>query len=185
MVADLRAGAGRVGAVGVGPAWQGQARQPGDVGHVHMGPGGERMSGWQDHNLALRAEFFGVESGRRVERLVQQRDVGPALAQESFLLGRPAQDDVDGDRAGFGGVRDEQFRQQFAGRAGFRDQDQAGTAGRGKGGAAGPALGGGDRVEGRPALDQQHRAGLGQRDGAAGPVQQYCPEPAFELLDRP
>jgi hypothetical protein len=53
------------------------------------------------------------------------------------------------------------------------------------GGAAGPALSSGDRLQSRPALGQQHRAGLGQRDGAAGPVQQYCPEPAFELLDRP
>lgn len=139
----------------------------------------------QDHDLALCAELLGVELVRRVERPVQQRHVGPALSQEPCLLGRAAQDDFDGDRAGFGGVGVEQFRQQFAGRAGFRDQDQAGTAGRGKGGAAGPAFGGVDRVEGRPALDQQHRARLGQGDGAAGPIQQRRPEPPFELLDRP
>ena len=92
---------------------------------------------------------------------------------------------VDGDRAGFGGVRVEQLRQQLAGRAGLRDEDQAGVAGRGEGGAAGAAVGGVDRVEGGPALAQQHRSGLGQRDGAAGAFQQRHPEPPFELPDRP
>jgi hypothetical protein len=61
----------------------------------------------------------------------------------------------------------------------------AGVAGRGEGGAAGTAVGGVDRVEGGPALDQQHRPGLGQRDGAAGAFQQRHPEPPFELPDRP
>ena len=58
-------------------------------------------------------------------------------------------------------------------------------AGRGEGGAAGTAVGGVDRVEGRPALAQQHRPGLGQRDGAAGAFQQRHSEPPFELPDRP
>ncbi|KOY55964.1 hypothetical protein ADK59_21450 [Streptomyces sp. XY332] len=59
------------------------------------------MPGRQDHNLSLRAEFLGVEPGRRVERTVQQSHVGPAFPQESLLLGRTTQDEVDSDRAGF------------------------------------------------------------------------------------
>ena len=58
-------------------------------------------------------------------------------------------------------------------------------AGRGEGGSAGTAVGGGDRVKGRPALAQQHRSGLGQGDGAAGAFQQHHPEPPFKLPDRP
>jgi hypothetical protein len=56
--------------------------------------------------------------------------------------------------------------------------------GRSEGGAAGAAVGGVDRVEGRPALAQQHRPGGSQRDGAAGAFQQRHPEPPFELPDR-
>ena len=116
---------------------------------------------------------------------MQQRHVGPPVAQQPFLLADPAQEHVDGDRAGFGGVGVEQLRQQLAGRAGLGDEDQAGVAGRGEGGAAGATLGGVDRVEGGSALPQQHRPGLGQRDGAAGAFQQRRPEPPFELADRP
>jgi hypothetical protein len=81
---------------------------------------------------------------------VQQRHVGPPVAQEPFLLGDPAQQNLDGDCAGFGGVGLEQLREQFAGCSGLRDEDQAGVAGSGEGGAAGTAIGGVDRVEGGP-----------------------------------
>ncbi|WP_328710937.1 SDR family NAD(P)-dependent oxidoreductase [Microbispora hainanensis] len=83
---------------------------------------------------------------------MQQRHVGPPVAQQPLLLADAAQQHVDRDRAGLGGVRVEQLGQQLAGRTGLRDEDQAGAAGRGERGAAGAALGGLDRVEGRPAL---------------------------------
>ena len=66
-----------------------------------------------------------MKPGRGVERPVQQRDVGPALAQEPCLLGRAAQDDLDRDRAGFGGVHGEQFRQQSGGYAPTRARPAA------------------------------------------------------------
>ena len=178
------------GPSGYVPSWRGPARhrqpgQRGDVGHPDVRPAGEGMPGRQDHHLPLGAQLLGVEPGRRVERQVQQRHVGPPVAQQPLLFGRPAQEHVDGDRAGFGGVRVEQLRQQLAGRPGLRDEDQARVAGRGEGGAPGTAVGGVDRVEGGPALAQQHRSGLGQRDAAAGAFQQPDPEPPFELPDRP
>jgi hypothetical protein len=81
---------------------------------------------------------------------MQQRHVRPPVTQQPLLLGDPAQEHVDGDRAGLRGVGVEQLGQQLAGCSGLGDQDQAGLADRGQGGAAGPALGGVDRVEGRP-----------------------------------
>ncbi len=116
---------------------------------------------------------------------MQQRHVGPPVAQQPFLFADPAQENVDGGRAGFGGVGGEHLRQQLAGCSGLRDENEAGMASSGECGAPGPAVGGVDGVEGRPALDQQHGPGLGQRDGAAGAVEQGHAEPPFELTDRP
>ncbi len=143
------------------------------------------MSGRQNHDLSLRAQLLGVEPGRRVERPVQQSHVGPPVAQKSFLLADPAQEHIDGHCTGFGGVGVEQFRQQFAGRAGFRGEDHAGVAGRGEGSTAGATLGGLDRIQRRPALPEEHRPGLSQGDRAAGAFQQHRPEAPFELADRP
>ena len=117
---------------------------------------GERVPGGQDHDLPLGGQLLGVEPDCRVERPVQQGHVRPSVAQQSFLLSDTAQEHVDGDRAGLGGVGLEQLRQQLAGRAGFRGEHQAGMACRGKPGPASPAVGGVDRVERRPALAQQH-----------------------------
>jgi hypothetical protein len=101
------------------------------------------MSGRQDRDLPLRVQLLGVEPGRRVERQVQQRHVGPPVAQKRFLFADPAQENVDGGRAGFGGVGVEQLRQQLDGRPGLRDEDKAGMAAAGECGAPGPAVGGG------------------------------------------
>jgi NAD(P)-dependent dehydrogenase (short-subunit alcohol dehydrogenase family) len=84
---------------------------------------------------------------------VQQRHVGPPVAQQPLLLADPAQQHVDGDRAGLGAVRVEKFRQQLAGRAGLRDQDQAGVAGRGQRGATGTPTGGVDPATVRTAVE--------------------------------
>ncbi len=128
------AGRGRPGSVPSGPGQRGSGRPGSAVTSAirTLGPAGERVPGRQDHDLPLRAQLLGVEPGRRVERPVQQRHVGPPVAQQPLLLADAAQQHVDGDRAGFGGVRVEQLRQQFAGRSGLRDQDQAGLAGRGR-----------------------------------------------------
>ena len=107
-------------------------------------------------------ELLGVEPGEVVERPVQQRHVGPAVAQQPRLLADLAQEHVDGDRVGFGGVRVEQRRQQFAGRTGLRGEHQRPGWPVPRARRAGPPPGGGDRIEGRPALAQQHRAGVGQ-----------------------
>ena len=184
-VPGLGSRAVRVAAVAARPARHGQAGERHQIGGPQLGASGQRMRGRQDHHLPLRAHLLDVEPGRRVERQVQQRDVGPPVAQQPFLLADPAQQHVDGDGAGFGGVGVEQLRQQLAGRPGLRDQDQAGVAGGGERGAAGPAVRGVDGVEGGPALAQQHRSGLGQGDGAAGAFQQRHSEPPFELPDRP
>ncbi|GGV81707.1 hypothetical protein GCM10010228_55290 [Streptomyces massasporeus] len=82
------------------------------------------MSGREQGDLALRAALFGVEAGRGVERQVQQRHAGPAVAQHRPLLAHAAQEQTDGDRVGFGGVGVEQFRRQVAGRAGLRDEGE-------------------------------------------------------------
>lgn len=73
----------------------------------------------------------------------------------------------------------------FAGRAGFRGQDDAGAAGRGEGSAAGATLGGLYRVQRRPGLSQEHPPGIGQGDRTAGAFQQRRPKAPFELADRP
>ncbi|MFC0554919.1 hypothetical protein ACFFHJ_28875 [Planotetraspora thailandica] len=44
---------------------------------------------------------------------MQQRHVGPPVAQQPLLLAGPAQRDIDRDRIGFDGGRVEQLRQQF------------------------------------------------------------------------
>jgi hypothetical protein len=44
-------------------------------------------------------------------RRVQQRHIGPPVAQQSSLLARPTQHDVDGDRARLRRVRVEEVRQ--------------------------------------------------------------------------
>jgi NAD(P)-dependent dehydrogenase (short-subunit alcohol dehydrogenase family) len=107
------------------------------------------MPGRKDHHLPLGEQVLGVEAGRRVERPVQQRHVGAAVAQQPLLLADATQLHVDGDGVRFDGVGVEQFRQQFGGRAGLRGQDEAGAAVRR---AAGAAVGGGDRVQGGLAL---------------------------------
>ncbi|MDT7558911.1 MAG: hypothetical protein QOI68_3381 [Pseudonocardiales bacterium] len=116
---------------------------------------------------------------------MQQRHVGPPVAEQPLLLADTAQEHLDGDRSGFGGIGVEQFRQQFAGGSGLRHEDHAGMAGRGEGGTAGTAIGGVDGAECGPPLSHEHRPGLGQGDAAAGALQQRRPEPPFELLDRP
>jgi hypothetical protein len=97
--------------VRVGPTRQRQIGQVRDLGHPHVAAAGEEMSARQQQDLALRAELFGVEPGSGVERQVQQRHVGSAVAQQPFLLGRPAQQHVDGDRTRLGCVGVEQFGQ--------------------------------------------------------------------------
>jgi hypothetical protein len=60
VVAGLGAGAVRVPAVGAGSAGHRQAGEAGDLGRAEVGPAGEGVSGREQRDLALRAEFFGV-----------------------------------------------------------------------------------------------------------------------------
>lgn len=88
---------------------------------------------------------------------------------------------IDGGCAGFRGVGVEQFRQQFAGGAGFDGEDETGVCCRGP---LGTPLGRGHCAEDRACFGQQHGSGRGERDLAAGAFQQCDSEPPFELGDR-
>lgn len=116
---------------------------------------------------------------------MQQRHVGPTVAQQPFLLTDAGQQHLHPDRVRLGGVRVEQFRQQLARRPRLRRQHEPGAAVRGLTGAAGTAVRGVHRVQGRAALAEQHRSGPGERDAAAVPFEQRHAEAPFELADRP
>lgn len=61
------------------------------------------MCGGQDRHLSLGAQSFGVKSGRRVERQMQQGHIGLAVTQQLLWLGI-ADQQVDGDGARFSGL---------------------------------------------------------------------------------
>ncbi|GHF91460.1 hypothetical protein GCM10017667_20960 [Streptomyces filamentosus] len=122
-----------------------------------------------------------VSSKGRCSRATSARPV----RSTATLFARPAQHDVDGDGAGFGGVGVEEFGQQFAGGAGLRGQDHGGAARRGERGPAGAPFRGLDGVQHRPRLPQQHRSGTGQGDAPAAALQQGGAQAPFEPGDRP
>jgi NAD(P)-dependent dehydrogenase (short-subunit alcohol dehydrogenase family) len=138
------------------------------------------VRGGQDRHLSLGIQNFGVESDRRIERQVQQSHIGLPILQQFLLLMRLAEQQIDGGCAGLRAVGIEQFGQQLAGSAGFDGEDEAGASLRS---LLGTSLSCGYRAEDRAPLGQQHGSGLGERDLAAGALQQRDPKLSFEPGD--
>ena len=126
------------------------------------------MVAGQDDDLPVFEQILGVEPDEVVGRAVQQRDVGPALAKHP-AAGAPAEHDVHW--GGAVGVQDP--GQQARVTAGLHDERE-------------PALGfgGAEGVQGDPALGEQLRAGRGERDLAAGAVEQLGADAPLQLPDR-
>jgi hypothetical protein len=149
------------------------------VGHPQAGPVRERVGYGQHGDRCLGQQRFGVQPGQFVGRCVQQRGIGLSLAQHAS--GGGPEDHLDRQRLLLAFVDGEDGREQSCVAAGLHGQEQARVAG------AGPLRSqrrGGDRLEGDAGLAGEYPAGLGQRDRAAGPLEQGDAEPAFQLPDR-
>jgi hypothetical protein len=109
VVADLWSRAGWVGAIGLRHPWQGQVRDVCDLGHPEVSTGRERVAGWEYGDLAFAEQLLGVEAICRVERPMQEGNVGSPVAKDLFLLADPAQDNLNRDRSRLSRIGLEQF----------------------------------------------------------------------------
>ncbi len=127
----------------------------------------------------LGQQCFGVQPAQLVGRRVQQRGIRLPVAQHAGRAG--PEDHLDRQYLWLAFVCGEDGREQARVAAGLHGQDQARVAG------AGPLRAqrrGGHRLQRDACLTGEYPAGLGQRDRAAGPLEQGDAQPAFQLPDR-
>jgi hypothetical protein len=149
------------------------------VGHLQARPVRERVGGGQHGDRCLGQQCLGVKPAQLVGRSVQQRGIGLSFAQHAGGAGPEGH--LDRQYLRFAFVGGEYGREQPRVAAGLHGQDQPRVAG------AGPLRSqhrGGHRLQRDACLAAEYLAGLGQRDRAAGPLEQGDAEPAFQLPDR-
>ncbi len=77
----------------------------GEIGEPQLGAAGEAVARGQDRDAVLDVERHVGEPVEVVERHVQQREVGAAVAQVVDPVGRAAEEDLDLAGAGLGSRR--------------------------------------------------------------------------------
>jgi 3-oxoacyl-[acyl-carrier protein] reductase len=137
------------------------------------------VAGRQDRDAGLGKQQFGVEAAL-VERGAQDRDVGGAAADRGGRSAGVAEQDVHPRHPRIPGAPLHDRLDQVG--AGARLDGDTETAGLGSP-PAGAFERGTDSLDRNPPLLEQHGAGRGQGDPAAGPLEQRHTELALELAD--
>ena len=137
------------------------------------------MAGGQDRAAGFGQQQFGVQAAL-VERGAQDRDVGGAAADRGGGSAGVAEQEVHLRHPRLPGVRVHDLLEQVGARARLdRDGEPVGLGSF----PAGALDRGTDAFDRDPPLLEQHGAGRGQGDPAAGPLEQPHAEFAFELAD--